>query len=64
MAVSITDFKKYARYPVPAQAGTNSRGLVTIRRSDVQTTNIIAVPENTVFSVALAKALRTLKLGN
>ena len=58
MLFQISEFKDYCNMPIDAQPGAKSSGIVTVRRADIQTQNIIPIPINTTFSVATGQSFR------
>ena len=63
MPISINTFKDYCSFPVVASNGLPSRGLVSVRRVNLQSQNIIPIPVNTVFSVSTGQSFKNLERG-
>ena len=61
MPISINTFKDYCSFPVVASNGLPSRGLVSVRRVNLQSQNIIPIPVNTVFSVSTGQSFKNLE---
>ena len=62
MPVSLLKFKDYCEMTIQAQAGQPSRGIVTVRRADILSQNIIPIPLNTVFSVSTGQSFKSLEV--
>jgi len=62
MPISLFKFKDYCGLKVQAQAGQPSRGIVTVRRADILSQNIIPIPVNTVFSVSTGQSFKSREL--
>ena len=63
MPFKLSEFKDYCNMPVDAQPGALSTGIVTVRRADIQTQNIIPIPIDTVFSVATGQSFKNPEMG-
>ena len=61
MPTSLLKFKDYCSMPIKAQDGQKSRGIVTVRRSDILSQNIIPIPVNTIFSVTTGQSFKSLE---
>ena len=58
MPYQLAEFKDYLGMSLTKSDGVSSSGIVTVRRSDIQSKNIIPIPLNTVFSVATGQSFK------
>ena len=56
MPISLLNFKDYCNLRLSETPATRSSGIVTVRRTDVQSQTIIPIPINTVFSVSTGQS--------
>ena len=62
MPISLLNFKDYCNLRLSETPATRSGGVVTVRRTDVQSQTIIPIPIHTVFSVSTGQSFQNLEI--